>query len=107
MMIECHGSTCPAHGVITTSPATMPDAKPRIVGLPTWIHSTSIQIVAAAAAAICVLANASAATLPAIGSSAPGSATAEPALNPNQPNHSKPAPIRVSPSECGGIGVRP
>ena len=46
-------------------------------------------------AASCVLTSAWAATLPAD--------RAEPALKPNQPNHSTPAPTRVSGSECGGI----
>ena len=48
-------------GVTATSPATMPDARPRAVGLPLWIHSTSIQLSPAAAAAACVAANAGAA----------------------------------------------
>ena len=37
------GVTKPAAGVITTSPATTPEAAPRALGLPSRIHSTSIQ----------------------------------------------------------------
>jgi hypothetical protein len=33
----------------------------------------------------------------------PLASSAEPALNPNQPTHSSPAPTMVSASECGGI----
>ena len=50
-----------------------------------------------AAAATNVFRNACAAT--------PFAASAEPALNPNQPNHRMPVPSSVSGSECGGIGV--
>ena len=32
-------------------------------------------------------------------------ASADPALNPNQPNHSRPAPIMTSVRLCGFIGV--
>src|SRR5256885_13913112 len=102
--MELGGLTWPAQGVMTTSPATMPEANPRMVGLPPWNHSTNIQAVAAAAAAIWVLVNASAATVPATGSSAFGRAIAEPALNPNQPNHSRPAPMSVRPRLWGGMG---
>ena len=35
----------------------------------------------------------------------PSARSAEPALNPNHPNHKSPVPINVSGSECGGIGA--
>ena len=54
------------------------------------------QPIIAAAAATNVLRNACAASTFA--------ASAEPALNPNQPNHRMPVPSNVSGKECGGIG---
>ena len=65
----------------------MPDASPSAVGLPLCNHSTSIHPSPAAAAAAWVAANAD----PATALLAP----ALPPLNPNQPNHSSPAPSRV------------
>src|SRR5438034_11329029 len=81
------GKTKPEAGVTATSPATMPDAKPRAVGLPRCTHSASIQVSPAAAAATCVAVNADTATEPL--------AKALPPLKPNQPNHNRPAPVRV------------
>ena len=49
-----------------------------------------------AAAAMCVFTSAWAAR--------PSPLSAEPALNPNQPNHRMPAPMSVNGSACGGIG---
>src|ERR1700750_171071 len=85
MMIDEPGSTKPEAGVIATSPATAPEIAPSTEGLPLAIHSANIQPKAAAAVAICVTAMA----MPA----RPFEATAEPALNPNQPTHSSEAPI--------------
>src|SRR5262245_18719847 len=82
--------------MIATSPATAPDAAPSVVACPPLIRSTSNQPNIAAAAAMLVFTNACAATL-----FAP---SAEPALNPNQPNHSTPAPNNVHGSMCGAIG---
>src|SRR5437773_9258840 len=90
------GPTYPEAGVIATSPATAPDAAPRTVGLPRVIHSVNIQPSAAAAAPVFVARNAL--TARALASSA------LPALNPNQPNHSRPAPITVIGRLCGCIG---
>ena len=84
MKIEPIGLTQPAHGVIATSPATAPDAAPSPVDFPYLIFSTSIQPSIAVAVAVLVLTQAKPATLSA--------ASSEPALNPNQPNHSRPAP---------------
>src|ERR1700750_3316748 len=80
MMIDAPGSTKPDAGVIATSPATAPEMQPSTEGLPLAIHSANIQPGAAAAVAIWVTVIA----MPA----RPLAATAEPALNPNQPTHS-------------------
>ena len=73
---------------MATRPATAPDEMPTTVGLPRIAHSTSIQVKAATAVAICVTVIAMPACRPAV--------TAEPALKPNQPTHSSEAPISVS-----------
>ena len=80
-------------GVIATRPATAPDAAPIEVGLPSLNFSTASQPRMPAAGAASVLRNASAAT--------PSAAASEPALKPNQPNHSSPAPSSVSGTLCG------
>src|SRR6201995_2192898 len=79
------GSTKPEAGVIATRPATAPETAPSTEGLPLAIHSANIQPNAAAAVAICVTDIA----MPA----RPLAATAEPALNPNQPTQSSDAPM--------------
>jgi hypothetical protein len=86
-------------GVIATNPATAPEATPRVVGLPSRNRSTSSQPPAAAAVAIWVFMNARAAV--------PFAASSEPALKPNHPNHSSPAPSSTSGRLCGRIGSRP
>src|SRR5437667_10377333 len=91
------GATKPAAGVMATSPATAPVIAPRALGLPFLIHSAADQPHAAAAAAKCVATNALDAS--------PLEASALPALNPNQPTHSKHAPIKLSTRLCGGIGT--
>src|SRR5579862_8006184 len=88
--------TNPDAGVIVARPATIPEATPSTLGLPLLSHSAVIHPRAAAAAEKWVAANALLASAPAL--------TALPALNPNQPNQSKPAPIRLSTTLCGGIG---
>ena len=98
-MTDDMGPTKPAAGVMATRPATAPEAIPKVVGLPLMIHSMVIQLKAAAAVAICVTTKAMAA--PSLADSA------LPALNPNQPNHSSPAPNRVSVRLCGIIAVDP
>src|SRR5947209_8140867 len=96
IQIALIGVTKPEAGVIATSPATHPEIPPSAEGLPLRIHSATLQLTAAAAAAKCVATKAEVARVPA--------ASAEPALNPNQPTHSKHAPIKLSTTECGGIG---
>ena len=97
--IAAIGVTKPAAGVIATSPATAPEAAPSTVGLPRELHSVNIQARAAAAAAVLVVMKAWAAS--------PLAASALPALNPNQPNQSRLAPITVNGRLCGGIGWWP
>src|SRR3954469_19457174 len=86
--IEAPGSTKPEAGVMATKPATAPEMAPSTDGLPLVIHSANVQPSAAAAVAICVTAMA----MPA----RPLAPTAEPALNPNQPTHSRDAPMTAS-----------
>src|ERR671922_1017475 len=93
------GPTYPEAGVIATRPATAPEAAPRTVGLPRVAHSVNIQPSAAAAAAVFVARKALAAS--------PLASSALPALKPNQPNHSRPAPITVMGRLCGCIGWWP
>src|SRR5450631_159129 len=91
--------TKPEAGVIATRPATAPEAIPSTDGLPLTIHSANIHDIAATAVASCVTNTA----IPA----RPSAATAEPALNPNQPTHSSEAPIRVKVRLCGIIDSLP
>jgi hypothetical protein len=64
--------------------------------LPSRIRSTSNQPNIAVAVAVNVVMN--------VAPAMPFDATAEPALNPNQPNHSRPAPSIVNGRLCGRIG---
>src|SRR5690242_19526529 len=88
--------TYPAAGVMATRPATAPDAAPSVVGLPSRICSTTSQPSTAVHVASIVLVNATPARSPAV--------RAEPALNPNQPNHSRLAPSSTCGTLCGRIG---
>src|SRR6202521_578396 len=90
------GATKPAAGVMATSPATAPEIAPSALARPFLIHSATLQLNAAAAAAKCVATNA----LVASGLEA----SALPALNPNQPTHNRHAPMKLSTRLCGGIG---
>src|SRR5687767_7909244 len=83
----CGTATKPAAGVIATRPTTAPIQKPNTEGFLPLSTSKNIHERPAAAAAVFVVANAE--TLKAL---AP---KAEPALKPNQPNHSKPVPINT------------
>src|SRR5918993_5393842 len=91
--------TLPAAGVMATRPATAPEAAPSIEVLPFMSHSADIQARTAQAVARYVLMKASAAT--------PLASSAEPALNPNQPNHRSEAPIMVMVRLCGAIDSLP
>ena len=85
----------PAAGVIATSPTTIAVAHPTAVGLPERIMSRNVQTMSVAAGASIVVTNAS----PAIGLAA----SALPALKPNQPNQSSPAPSSTVGMLCGRI----
>src|SRR3989344_7034355 len=82
--IAADTSTKPEAGVIATKPQTAPIAIPVAVGFPFIIQSYIIQLRAANAAATFVTTNALTAR--------PLAASAEPALNPNHPNHKRVAP---------------
>src|SRR6266705_3080784 len=89
------GRTKPHAGVITTNPATAPEQKPRMLGLPLTTHSAIGQTKEATAVAIVVVVNALAAI--------PSAATALPALNPYHPTQSMPVPIIQSTMLCGAM----
>src|SRR5438067_3266397 len=91
--IEPSGVTKPHAGVIATRPATAPEAAPSVVGLPNLSCSTSSQPSTAAAVATVVLVKATPARSPAV--------SAEPALKPYQPNHSRLAPSNTNGTLCG------
>jgi hypothetical protein len=82
---------------MATRPATAPEAPPRVVACPSLSFSTKSQPSMAADAARNVFMMA----WPAM----PSAASAEPALNPAQPNHRMPVPSTVIGRLCGGIGV--
>src|SRR5437762_13038836 len=98
-MIAPVESTNPQAGVITTSPATAPEQKPRMLGLPFTTYSAMAQANEATAVASVVVMKALAATTSA--------ATALPALNPYHPTQSMPVPTMQSTMLCGGIGSLP
>src|SRR5262249_37573359 len=79
---------------MATRPATAPVTRPSTVGFPLWAHSMKTQARPAEAAAVLVTANATAAS--------PLAPRALPALNPNQPNQSRAAPITVIVTLWGG-----
>ena len=91
--------TNPAAGVIPTSPAMAPDARPNSVGFLLYFHSTNSQARPLMAAAVFVTRNAEAAI--------PSAASALPALNPNHPNHKSPAPRAVNVTLDGIIASFP
>src|SRR5688572_32905437 len=93
------GETLPHAGVIATRPATAAVAPPSAVGLPRWSISITAHATTAVEAAVLVFRNASVASGLAL--------SALPALKPNQPVHSRPAPIKQSGRLCGGIGSLP
>src|SRR6476646_8979339 len=85
--ILCGMATKPAAGVIATKPTTAPMQKPSTEGFLPLATSKNIQDKPAAPAAVLVVKKAETAKLFAL--------SAEPALNPNQPNHNKPVPINT------------
>jgi tRNA pseudouridine(55) synthase len=89
----------PEAGVIATRPATAPEAPPMRVALLYTICSAINQPITPSAAATLVIRNALPAT--------PSAATSEPALNPNQPNHSRVAPSTERTGEKGFMAAVP
>src|SRR5438046_10375184 len=81
-----------------TRPTTRPVAAPTAVALPVRSRSRHTHATKAVAAAVLVLVNARAAS--------PFAASAEPALNPNQPNQRSPAPSSTSATLWGTTAVR-
>ena len=79
----------------TDSPATAPEMAPSTLGFPATIHSINIHPNTAAAVAKCVTIKALLARGPAL--------RALPALKPNQPTHSRHAPITLRTTLCGRI----
>src|SRR6185436_6436429 len=97
--IDPRGVTLPHAGVMATRPATAAVAPPRAVGLPRCSHSTTAHATTAVDAAVLVFRKASAASGLAL--------SALPALKPNQPVHSRPAPTTQRGRLWGGIGSFP
>src|SRR5215468_3710026 len=93
MAMDASGVTNPAAGVIATSPTTAAIAAPTPVGLPLNAISIRTHVTTAAAAERFVVTNAKLARPPAV--------KAEPALKPNQPNHSSDAPRMTKGTLCG------
>src|SRR5579863_6191582 len=93
------GFTKPEAGVIATSPATAPEMAPNTLGFPVFSHSAIIHPSAAEAVAKCVATKALVAREDA--------ARALPALNPNQPTHSRHAPMTLSTRLWGRIDSTP
>src|ERR1035441_8462103 len=88
-----NGFTNPEAGVMATKPATHPEMPPSTLGLPDLRHSANTHPRAPAAAPKCVATNALVARLEA--------ARALPALKPNQPTHSRQAPMKLMTRLCG------
>src|SRR5687767_4396924 len=95
MNMLCGIPTNPAAGVMATRPTTAPIQNPSMEGFLPLKTSKNIQDNPAAAAAVLVVAKAETAR-----AFAP---SADPALNPNQPNQSKPVPINTYAMLDGGI----
>jgi hypothetical protein len=95
MSTALKGCTKPAPWVTVASPATAPEMAPSALAFPLRTRSATIQETAPAAAAKCVATNALVASEDA--------ASALPALKPNQPTHSRHAPMKLSTRLCGTI----
>ena len=80
--------------VMAAKPAMVPVTAPTRLGLPKLVHSIATQANVAVAAARCVTSMAMPASAPAL--------SALPALNPNQPTHSRDAPTITIQGACGG-----
>src|SRR5258706_11458825 len=91
----CGIVTKPAAGVIATRPTTAPIQNPSAEGFFPRTTSKSTQQSPAAADAVLVVANAEAASVPAL--------NALPALKPNHPNQSNPVPSNTNGMLAGAI----
>src|SRR5450631_911012 len=89
------GDRKPAAGVIATRPATAPEAAPSVVALPVNLFSRTSQPIMPPTPDKWVTRAALAARYPAL--------SAEPALNPIQPNQRRPAPSSVNGRLWGAI----
>src|SRR6478735_5458995 len=87
------GLTAPQAGVMATSAAMRPEAAPMLVAAPCRTRSTRAQASSPVEAATAVFKKTTDADWPA--------ERAEPALKPNQPTHSRPAPTSTSGRLCG------
>src|SRR6478672_10992440 len=90
-----HVGMYPAAGVMQARPATAPVNAPTRLGFPSRHHEMVSQVHIAIDPAMSVLTNACAAT--------PFAASADPALNPNHPNHSSPVPRATNATLCGTV----
>src|SRR5579862_3830713 len=95
MTKEAHVGTYPAQGVMQASPATAPVNAPMMLGFPDRHQLIAVHVHIATDAAMSVLTNACAAI--------PLAASADPALKPNQPNHSNPVPSPTKATLCGTL----
>src|SRR5215472_15402172 len=95
MTADARGVTNPAAGVMATSPTTAATAAPTPEVLCFRALSSSTQVTTAAAADRLVVTKARLARPPAV--------SAEPALNPNQPNHNSEAPRMTKGTLCGTL----
>ena len=93
-------STAAAAGVMATRPATTPDAAPRLVAWPS--RSFSVDEPAEHGDA-----GGDGGVDPGLAGGAVGGELGEPALKPNQPNHSRAAPSITNGRLCGRIGSLP
>ncbi len=85
--------------MIATKPATAPDAAPTILGFPVCAHDIKTQVRAAIPVAVFVTVHALTVM--------PSTITSLPALKPNHPNQSIPAPRTTIGMLCGSIGTLP
>src|SRR5213594_3921819 len=95
MITAAHGATNPEAGVTAARPATEPVKAPVAEGFPSFHQFTPIQARRAKEPPSIVFTNAYAATASAL--------RALPALNPNQPNHRRPAPSPTYGTLCGAV----
>ena len=91
--------SAPQAGVMATRPATTPEARSDRGGVPVTdlLHDQPAEHGRAGGGVVLIQTRAE----------VPSAASSEPALNPNQPNHSRPAPSMASGTLCGRIEILP